>query len=94
MWGCPVYVLDPKLQDGHKIPKWNQRAGCGQYLGVSPNHSSTVGLILNHRTGAITTQYHVLYDNLYSTVPNSENGRGDLTLSVIAILATTHHYMN
>jgi hypothetical protein len=22
VWGCPVYVLDPKLQDGHKIPKW------------------------------------------------------------------------
>ncbi len=21
MWGCPVYVLDPKLQDGKKIPK-------------------------------------------------------------------------
>ncbi len=23
VWGCPVYVLDPKLQDGQKIPKWN-----------------------------------------------------------------------
>ncbi len=21
VWGCPVYVLDPKLQDGKKIPK-------------------------------------------------------------------------
>ena len=21
-WGCPAYVLDPKLQDGKKIPKW------------------------------------------------------------------------
>ena len=71
-----MYVLDPKLQDGHKIPKWNQRARRSQYLGVSPNYSSTVGLILNLRTGAITTQYHVLYDDLYSTVPNSENGGG------------------
>ena len=22
VWGCPVYVLDPKLQDGKKLPKW------------------------------------------------------------------------
>jgi hypothetical protein len=21
VWGCPVYVLDPKLQDGKKLPK-------------------------------------------------------------------------
>ena len=25
-WGCPCYVLSPKLQDGAKIPKWNPRA--------------------------------------------------------------------
>jgi hypothetical protein len=22
VWGCPVYVLDPKLQAGRKIPRW------------------------------------------------------------------------
>ena len=22
VWGCPSYVLEPKLQDGHKLPKW------------------------------------------------------------------------
>ena len=21
-WGCPVYVLDPKLQQGKKLPRW------------------------------------------------------------------------
>jgi transposase InsO family protein len=26
VWGCPVFVLDPKLQDGKKIPKWNRRS--------------------------------------------------------------------
>ena len=25
-WGCPVYVLDPSLQDGHKITKWQPRS--------------------------------------------------------------------
>ncbi len=23
VWGCPVHVLDPKLQYGQKIPQWN-----------------------------------------------------------------------
>lgn len=25
-WGCPVYVLDPGLQDGHKVQCWDPRA--------------------------------------------------------------------
>ena len=29
VWGCPAFVLDPKLQDGKKIPKWNRRARMG-----------------------------------------------------------------
>ena len=23
VWSCPAYVLDPRLQDGKKIPKWD-----------------------------------------------------------------------
>ena len=74
VWGCPVYVLDPKLQDGKKIPKWNPRSRRGQYLGVSMQHSSTIGRILNLTTGFVSPQYHVVYDDLFSTVPNAESG--------------------
>ncbi len=74
VWGCPAYVLDPKLQDGKKIPKWNPRSRRGVYLGVSPEHSSTVGRILNLRTRNVSAQYHVVYDDYFSTVPNVENG--------------------
>jgi hypothetical protein len=74
VWGCPVYVLDPKLQDGHKLPKWTPRARRGQFLGVSPNHSSTVGRILNHQTGHVSPQFHCIYDDLFSTVPNADHG--------------------
>jgi hypothetical protein len=45
VFGCPSYVLDPRVQDGHKIPKWDPRARQGQFLGFSDKHSSTVGLI-------------------------------------------------
>ena len=50
VWGSPVYVLDPKLQDGKKIPKFNPRSRRGQYLGQSTAHSSTIGRILNLNT--------------------------------------------
>ncbi|MCA1806890.1 MAG: GAG-pre-integrase domain-containing protein, partial [Actinobacteria bacterium] len=58
VWGCPVYVLDPKLQDGKKLPKWRKRSRLGVYLGVSPEHSTTVGRVLNTETGYISPQYH------------------------------------
>ncbi len=68
VWGCPVYVLEPKLQDGVKIPKWQPRTRRGQYLGVSSHHASTVGLVRNLRTNRITPQFHVVYDDWFETV--------------------------
>ena len=29
VWGCPAYVLDPRIQDGKKIPRWNPRSKLG-----------------------------------------------------------------
>ena len=46
-WGAPVYVLDPCLQDMAKIPKWKPCSRWGQYMGNSPLHASTVGLVRN-----------------------------------------------
>ena len=45
IWGCPAFVLEAKLQDGQKIPKFNRRARMGQYLGFSDEHSSLVARI-------------------------------------------------
>jgi hypothetical protein len=66
-WGCPVYVLEPKLRDDGKIPKWSPRTRRGQFLGFSPVHSSTVGLVRNLRTGSITPQFHCVYDSEFET---------------------------
>ena len=68
VFGCPVFVLDPKLQDSKKIPKWSMRSKRGIYLGVSPFHASTVHLVLNPSTGSITPQYHLVFDDTFSTV--------------------------
>eukprot|EP00956_Cyclotella_meneghiniana_P031962 scaffold85834_cov44-Cyclotella_meneghiniana.AAC.3 len=45
VFGCPVYVLDPKLQDGQSIPKWNSKARQGIFVGFSSEPSSTVPLV-------------------------------------------------
>ena len=36
VWGAPCFVLDPKLQDGHKILKYDPRSRQGLNLGWSP----------------------------------------------------------
>lgn len=71
-WGCPVYVLEPKLREGQKIPKWSPRSRRGQYMGASPRHASTVGLVRNLDTGRIGPQYHLVYDDFFETVHSDE----------------------
>jgi hypothetical protein len=68
LWGCPAYVLVPTLQDGKKIPKWHPRSRRGMFLGFSTNHSSTIGLVLNLVTGHLSPQYHLVHDELFTTV--------------------------
>ncbi len=50
-FGCPVYVLDARLQNGNKIPRWEPRTRVGVYRGHSPYHAQSVALILNLSTG-------------------------------------------
>lgn len=67
-WGCPAYVLEPTLQDGRKLPRWSPRSKLGQFLGRSREHADAVGRIRNIRTNAISAQFHVVYDNYFTTV--------------------------
>ena len=71
VWGCPVYVLDPTLQSGKKIPKWNRRARMGQFLGFSEEHSSLVAKVRHLSTGFVSPQYHVVFDDKFETVFSS-----------------------
>jgi len=69
-FGCPCYVLDHWLQSGTgKIPKWEPRERMGIYVGRSPSHASNVALILNPRTGHVSPQFHVVYNDDFTTVP-------------------------
>jgi hypothetical protein len=70
IWGAPAYVLDPQLQSGNKLPRWQPRSRHGIFLGFSTIHSSEVPLILNLVKGSITPQFHVVIDYTFSTVPS------------------------
>ena len=70
VWGCPVYVLDPRLQDGKKIPKWQPRSRRGMFVGYSKDHATSIGCVLNVTTKSITPQFHMVYDDWFSTVAN------------------------
>ena len=66
-FGCPVYVLDARLQDagGPGPPTWDPRARLGIYLGHSPSHAGSVALVLNPRTGLVSPQFHVVIDDMF-----------------------------
>ena len=67
VWGCPTYILNYKLAVGQKLPKWEPRSRRGVYLGTSTEHSSNVPLVLTLKTGSITPQYHVVFDDFFTT---------------------------
>jgi hypothetical protein len=72
-WGCPAYVLDPRLTlVGDKIPKWQPMSRQGQYVGVSPVHAENIILIRNLSTGYIFPQYHIVFDDWFDTVYATE----------------------
>ena len=68
-WGCPVFVLDARNQSGFaSVPKWEPRSRMGVNLGFSPVHSSDVALVFNPSTGFVSPQYHLVFDDDYSTL--------------------------
>jgi hypothetical protein len=87
VFGAPVYILDPKLQNGKKLPKWQPRSRRGQFLGFSPNHSSSVGLIRHLTTNSITPQFHYVIDQKFTTVPGGQSGRNieELTINQLEL---------
>eukprot|EP00956_Cyclotella_meneghiniana_P023352 scaffold45380_cov85-Cyclotella_meneghiniana.AAC.1 len=78
VFGCSVYVLDPALQDGKSIPKWNAGARMGVFGGYSHQHSSLVQLVLNPSTGYVSPQYHVIFDDKFASVASSQSSVADL----------------
>ena len=68
VFGSPVYVLTSELQDNNSPGKWASRSRVGVYVGHSKLHSGNVVLVLNPETNNVSPQYHVVFDNGFTTV--------------------------
>ena len=71
-FGCPVYVLDERLQGNKPHNKWENRARVGIYLGQSPIHNRNVALVLNRHTGHVSPQFHVRFDRSFHTLQQEQ----------------------
>ena len=70
VFGSPTFVLEAKLQSGVAgVPKWDPRSRLGIYVGHSPSHAGSVALVLNPKTGHVSPQYHIIFDDNFTTVP-------------------------
>ena len=83
-------MLDPRVQDGKKIPKWDSRNRLGQYLGKSTKYASSVGLIRNLRTRCISPQYHVIYDNSFNTMMGGDEDNDAVADHICSNLVTNN----
>ncbi|KAI2513028.1 hypothetical protein MHU86_1319 [Fragilaria crotonensis] len=90
-FGCPMYVLKHGPASGQKESKWGERARCGIYLGLSPEHAHSVCLVLSLTTGMVSPPFHVKADEHFETVgPNSPS-----TASVYqSLLQCKHGFAN
>ena len=76
MFCCPVYILDARLQSvgGGGPSKWDPRARLGIYLGHSPSHAGSVALVMNPKTGLVPPHFHLVFDEIFETVPHLRAG--------------------
>jgi len=53
---------------GCKFVKWDTRSRLGMYLVHSPCHAGTVALVLNPKTLHVSPQFHVAFNDMFTTV--------------------------
>jgi hypothetical protein len=80
VFGCPVYVLHKRLQDGDNFSKWKARSWQGLYVGPSTCHASNIPLIYNPATTHVSPQFHVVYDEGFTSVTPIANMTNNLLL--------------
>ena len=68
--------MDARLQSvgGGGPPKWDPRARLGIYLGHSPSHAGSVALVMNPKTGLVSPQFNLVFDDNFETVPQLRAG--------------------
>jgi hypothetical protein len=66
-FGCPTFVLNPTLQNGKRIPKWQPRSRQAIFVGFSKNHAQSVPCVYNPRSRLTSPQFHVVFDDTFGS---------------------------
>jgi hypothetical protein len=90
-FGCPIFVLEPSLHQNHKIPRWKPRSRVGVYLGHSSSHASSVPLVYSTTTGLVSPQFHVIFDDKFSTVKCLHTNQLPTNWSVLFTTSSTFY---
>jgi len=67
-FGLPAYVLENALQQVNNIGKWENRSRVGMYLVPSPTHTCSMHHILSIKTGLVSPQFHVNFDDFFESI--------------------------
>ena len=68
-------MLDARLQSagGAGQARWEPCSQIGVYIWNSTFHAGSVAILWNPTTGRVSPQYHVVFDNDFTTVPYMES---------------------
>ncbi len=76
-----MLCLDHWRQSGiGTLPKWESCTLIGIYAGRSPSHASNIALILNPKIGHVSPQFHVVFDDDFTTVQKCLHWHGSIIL--------------
>ena len=78
VWGSPTYVLEKMISDGKKLPRWKPHSHRCMFMGSSPHHATSAPLVLNLTTGAITPQYHVVFNDWFATIQVTSQAQNNI----------------
>lgn len=68
---------------------WEPRSRKVQYVGASPFHVSSVGLIINLKTGNISQQFYLFYDDCYEIVVSDHTTEPTVWENIIILGGTS-----
>ena len=66
-FGLHCFILNSKLFENKLIQKWKPKPKQGVYLGILPHHAGSIALVLNVKTGYISPQFHIVFDENFTT---------------------------
>jgi hypothetical protein len=75
--GLPFTSYKNSFKMGDSYPKWKVRSWQGVYVGHSTCHASNVPLIYNYQTTHVSPQYHLIFDEDFTSITDPGNAKSE-----------------